>query len=500
MYILHVAFLWFNRMYFDKNGEIDSLPDILAGSAPAAPVAQALTQVPDEQAGIQRMKTKKKSCLKAISFPVLNEENDDASVVSHEQQYAAFKTDNDIDIDFEVDNGDVDDDVDPEEDDSSREDKAPSRRIIDGHTRSGRSFKNLQSIDKPTRSSQYRGRKDDHKVRKEALLAQLAKRLTPAEIKFYNSMKDLKELSLLSAEILSDEGRYVETALVGAAGNKFGNTADLNMLNYKQSMEILYRNRYVEGIDEEQYKMSHNEIFEEVHVDDIPPGTKLLDSTWANKLRADGLTRCRLAIRGFQQIDGVHFDASDKAAPVVCDVTIREILILAIIANWLAWIVNVEGVFLQGRFQNGEQIFMKIPDGFQMFYPSYGMLKLLQTLYGLAQSAIQFWRECRMAMDAMNMAKNVVDPCLVLWVNDFLILGPDELVPGFKDELLSLFNCKDVGKMNEYVGCRVERDCEAGWMQLTQPVKIQKFVDEYGFDIVSNRIPSTPAEQSWALC
>jgi hypothetical protein len=139
----------------------------------------------------------KKSCLKAVSFPVPNGENDDASVVSCEQQHAAFKTDNDID--FEVDNGsdaesegDVDDVVDPDEDDSSEEDEAPARPIIDGHTRSGRSFKNLQSIDKPTRSSQHRGRKDDHKVRKDALLAQLAKRFTPAEIKFYNSMKDIR--------------------------------------------------------------------------------------------------------------------------------------------------------------------------------------------------------------------------------------------------------------------------------------------------------------------
>jgi hypothetical protein len=152
--------LWLNKMYFDKNGEIDSLPDILADSAPAAPVAQALTQVPDKQAGIRLMQTKKKSCLKAISFQVPNGENDDASVVSHEQQYAAFKTDNDIYIDFEVDNGsnaesegDVDDVVDPDEDDSSEEDEAPARPIIDGHTRSGRSFKNLQSTDKPTRSS-----------------------------------------------------------------------------------------------------------------------------------------------------------------------------------------------------------------------------------------------------------------------------------------------------------------------------------------------------------
>jgi hypothetical protein len=101
-----------------------------------------------------------------------------------------------------------------------------------------------------------------------------------------------------------------------------------------------------------------------VNVNDIPPGTKLLDSTWANKLKADGSTCCRLAIRGFQQIDGVHFDASDKAAPVICDVTIRVVLMLAIMANWLAWIVDVEGAFLQGRFQNSELIFMKIPNGF----------------------------------------------------------------------------------------------------------------------------------------
>jgi hypothetical protein len=166
----------------------------------------------------------------------------------------------------------------------------------------------------------------------------------------------------------------------------------------------------------------------------------------------------------------VHFDASDKAAPVVCDLTIRVVLILAIMANWLAWILDVEGAFLQGRFQNGELIFMKIPNGFQKFYPSYVMLKLLRTLYEMAQSAVQFWRECRMTMDGMNMVKNAIDPCLfyqwidgqliviLLWVDDFAIFGPDELVPGIKNHLLSLFNCKDVGGMKEYLGCRIERD------------------------------------------
>jgi hypothetical protein len=72
-------------------------------------------------------------------------------------------------------------------------------------------------------------------------------------------------------------------------------------------------------------------------------------------------------------------------------------------------------------------------------------------------------------------------------------------VPGIKNELLSLFNYKDVGEMKEYVGYRIERDRENGWIRLTQPVKIQKFVNEYGTDIISNQVPSTPAEPGSVL-
>jgi hypothetical protein len=322
--------LWLNRIYFDKDGEVDSLPDV---SADAVPAALALTQVPDTQ--VVPWRTNKTSKKKSISFSVPNGENGSvvSSVVSREIQYTSFKTENDTT--FEVDDtsevsGDDEVNIDDKDSTSSEEE------IIEGTTRSGRSFKNLWSIDKPSRSSDHRGRKARHSTRKEVLLAQLSKRLTPAEVKFYNDMKDLKELSLLCADMPSEVARAVETGLVGAAGNEFGNTAELNVLNYKQSMESLYSEKYVEGIDEEQYKMPRNEVFEEVNIDDIPPGTKLLDSTCANKLKADGSTRCRLAIRGFQQIDGVYFDASDKAAPVVCDVTIRVVLILAIMANWLA--------------------------------------------------------------------------------------------------------------------------------------------------------------------
>ena len=120
-------------------------------------------------------------------------------------------------------------------------------------------------------------------------------------------------------------------------------------------------------------------------------------------------------------------------------------------ANWLGWIVDVKGAFLHGRFENNEKIFMKIPDGFQKHYPTHVVLQLIQTLYGLVQAAMQFWREVQAAMRVLTMARNCVNPCLfykwieghlvlvLVWIDDFALFGPDHLIPPIKEELIKVF-------------------------------------------------------------
>ena len=83
---------------------------------------------------------------------------------------------------------------------------------------------------------------------------------------------------------------------------------------------------------------------------------------------------------------------------------------------------------------------MKVPDGFQKYYPSYFVLQLLKTLYQLKQAAMQFWQEARKAMKYTEMKVNASDPCLfykwvdrqlmmiLLWVDNFCIMGPDAIV------------------------------------------------------------------------
>jgi hypothetical protein len=76
-------------------------------------------------------------------------------VVSREKQHASFKTENDIDFEVEVDDtseASGDDEVNIEDKDSTT---SSDDEIIEGTTRSGRSFKNFRSIGKPSCSSEH---------------------------------------------------------------------------------------------------------------------------------------------------------------------------------------------------------------------------------------------------------------------------------------------------------------------------------------------------------
>ena len=328
--------------------------------------------------------------------------------------------------------------------------------------------------------------------------------------KFYRSLTE-EELTLLSADRISEDTTQVETAMVGATGHAYSNTSQLKTLNYKQSMESPYCDRYEQGMDEELYRMVDAHVFKEVDRDSLPRGTKLMSSTWANKFKSNGDVRCRLAIRGYEQIDGVHYDKNDKSSPVVCDVTIRVILILLVMANWTGYILDVKDAFLKGTFSNGKKIFMEIPDGFQKWYPSYIVLQLQRTLYQLIQAALQFWRAIRLAMRSVQLERNCVDPCMfykwvngsfvivLTWIDDFLIAGPDHLIPGIRRDIEAVFDCEDVGVMVEYVGCKVDCNRKERSLKLTQPVKIDKFHDEFGIERNLSRNPLTPAEPNSVL-
>ena len=44
--------------------------------------------------------------------------------------------------------------------------------------------------------------------------------------------------------------------------------------------------------------------------------------------------------------------------------------LIAMNPDWVAEVMDVEAAFLQGKFKDGEKLFMEIPDGMERFYGS----------------------------------------------------------------------------------------------------------------------------------
>ena len=88
---------------------------------------------------------------------------------------------------------------------------------------------------------------------------------------------------------------------------------------------------------------------------------------------------------------------------------------------------------------------------------------------------------------------------IILWVDDCCICGDKKAVLHAVKDFTGLWNCKDLGELKEYVGCKVDWSEQIVWF--TQLVKIQRFVDEFDCKGPStgDKAPTTPAPPGTVL-
>ena len=131
-------------------------------------------------------------------------------------------------------------------------------------------------------------------------------------------------------------------------------------------------------------------MFEVVKRKNLPPGTKVIDSTWACKKKGNGTLRGRLNARGFKQREGKHYDGSSIHAPVTNPATIRTIMTLMLMAGMTLAVVDVKGALLHGYIEDNKEIHMEVPKRFEKHYDDGVVPRLRRCLYGLKQAAIAF--------------------------------------------------------------------------------------------------------------
>ena len=253
-----------------------------------------------------------------------------------------------------------------------------------------------------------------------------------------------------------------EIIAIGAGiGGGFTNTQELHVMKYKEAMRTKDKNQWIKAVQEELDRFKRHDVFEVVKLQDVPDETTLLTTTWAMKKKSNGQFRARLNMRGFEQQDGDHYDSASISSPVTNDVSIRVLLTIMLMANMNAYIVDVQGAFLHGEFDNGEILYCKIPEGFRDAYdPTVERWKLLKTAYGLKQAARMFWNKIVKVMNQMGFTRSVGDPCIywkwtkrglliwVSWIDDMLCIGHPEDVEESKNEFMRIFKCDDVGAVS----------------------------------------------------
>ena len=86
-------------------------------------------------------------------------------------------------------------------------------------------------------------------------------------------------------------------------GGGFENTEELKPMKYKEAISGPDGKSWKVEILNEYKRMVDNKVFEAVNRKDLPPGTKIIDSTWACKKKSNGTLRARIVAQGFRHVD-----------------------------------------------------------------------------------------------------------------------------------------------------------------------------------------------------
>ena len=160
------------------------------------------------------------------------------------------------------------------------------------------------------------------------------------------------------------------------------------MLKFDKVMNGPDKKNWYQAIEEEYESFVKNDCFEEVPINEVKPGTKIITSTWAMEKKASD----RYMARGFEQQEGVHCDLEQISYPVTNDATIRIVLVLIIMDDWASYLCDVHGAFLMEEFEKEEELLMEIPRGLEKKYTKDAYLRLRKIFYGLKQAALIFWK------------------------------------------------------------------------------------------------------------
>eukprot|EP00253_Pinus_taeda_P016354 PITA_16354 len=123
--------------------------------------------------------------------------------------------------------------------------------------------------------------------------------------------------------------------------------------------------------------------------------------------------------------------------------------------GWKIHQMDVKTTFLNGKIE--EEVYIEQPKGFETFDHESHVCRLKRALYGLKQAPRAWYTRIENYFTGLGFTKSEVDANLyhimeeskpliiVLYVDDLILIGDDQLIKSSKEDLAREFKMKDMG-------------------------------------------------------
>ena len=261
--------------------------------------------------------------------------------------------------------------------------------------------------------------------------------------------------------------------------------------------------KWRESIKKELDNINRRSVWSIIDKKDLPENKKTLGLKWVFKIKSNGVFKERLVAQGFLQRSGV--DYFDSYSPVMSDVTMRLLLVYGLKMNLSISKLDIEASFLEGEVK--EELYINFPNGMEFIDNVYKgkIARLNRAIYGLVQASRQFFKEVNTYLqDEMGMNRCIIEPCLLcdkenelficLYVDDILIIGKEEKVTKFRNDLKKRFNVTFEDSISEFLGCDMKIDRSMKELVIHQDSIIKTIKTYFGSEVNKMREYQTPGE------
>jgi hypothetical protein len=277
--------------------------------------------------------------------------------------------------------------------------------------------------------------------------------------------------------------RCFASAITEAPAVYHSNSAELppEPTSHKQAMQHVFATGWITAEGEEYKAHEDNGTWSESV--SRPEGSFALPTKWVYKYKFDEAgklirLKARLVVCGNWQ--NSEFWRETYAA-VARSTTLKVVLALVAALNLECDAADVVTAFLNGRLDDDEHIWIRLPDG--------RIVKVNKALYGLRRSPRLWYQELVRFLASIRYYPIEVDPCVFINSEGLIILAyVDNLIfitrmrdemTALKKQVFSKFKCHNLAPIAHYLGIEICRDCCQGTMELSMEAYINKLSAEY---------------------